>query len=79
MNVSFSSMLICIVEMNNMGVTGQFLPPKNDFEHARGPPRNSAFAFWTRQMTDRHISRKISIEHPSDGVASLAQLKGTET
>ena len=24
------------VEINNTGVTGQSLPPKNDFEHARG-------------------------------------------
>ena len=26
-----------IVEINNTGVIGQFLPPKNDLEHARGP------------------------------------------
>ena len=45
-----------------MGVTGQFLLPKNDFEHAHGP-RNSAYTFWTRQ-TYRHTSREISIEHP---------------
>ena len=31
------------VEISNKGVTGQFLPPKNDFEHARGL-RNSAYA-----------------------------------
>ena len=30
-----------VVEINNMGVTGQSLPPKNDFEHAHGL-RNSA-------------------------------------
>ena len=34
---------------HNTGVTGQFLPPKNDFEHARGP-RYPAYAFWTRQI-----------------------------
>ena len=46
MNVSFSSMIKLlkrVVEINNMGVTGQSLPPKNDFEHARGL-RNSAYA-----------------------------------
>ena len=32
-----------VVEINNTGVTGQSLPHKNDFEHARGP-RNSAYA-----------------------------------
>ena len=32
-----------VVEINNTGVTGQSLPPKNDFEHARGL-RNSAYA-----------------------------------
>ena len=31
------------VEINNTGVTGQSLPPKNNFEHARGL-RNSAYA-----------------------------------
>ena len=31
------------VEINNTGVTGPSLPPKNDFEHARGL-RNSAYA-----------------------------------
>ena len=61
-----------------MGVTGQSLPPKNDFEHARGL-RNSAYA--VNLTYDRHtyrhiyISREISIEHPSVGLASLAQLE----
>ena len=54
---------------------GQSLPPKNDFEHARGP-RNSAYA--VNLTYDRHthiyISCKISIEHPGMGLASLAQL-----
>ena len=27
---------LAVVEINNAGVTGQSLPPKNDFEHARG-------------------------------------------
>ena len=65
-----------------MGVTGQSLPPKNDFEHARGL-RNSAYAvnltsdrhtyIHTDIHTDIYISREISIEHPSVGLASLAQ------
>ena len=40
-------------------------------------PRNSAYAFWTTTDTHtyRHISREISIEHPSVGLASLAQLE----
>ena len=46
-------------------------------------PRISAYAFWT--TTDIHtyrptyiyISREISIEHPSVGLASLAQLIGS--
>ena len=33
---------------------------------------NSAYAFWP--TTDIYISRKISIEHPSVGLALLAQL-----
>ena len=50
------------------GVTGQSLPPKNDFEHARGL-RNSAYAVNLTYELDiptyRHyISREISIEHP---------------
>ena len=63
-----------VVEINNTGVTGQSLPPKNDFEHARGL-RNSAYAVNLTYETYRHIyiSRKISIEHPSVGLASLAQ------
>ena len=39
-------------------------------------PRNSAYAFWTTTDTHIYISREISIEHPSVGLASLAQLKG---
>ena len=59
--------------MNNTGVTGQSLPPKNDFEHARGL-RNSAYAVnLTYETYQQHISREISIEHPSVGLASLAQ------
>ena len=39
-------------------------------------PRISAYAFWTTTdiHTYQHISREISIEHPSVGLASLAQL-----
>ena len=36
-------LLLSVVEINNTGVTGQSLPPKNDFEHARGL-RNSSYA-----------------------------------
>ena len=36
-------LLLSVVEINNTGVTSQSLPPKNDFEHARGL-RNSAYA-----------------------------------
>ena len=63
--------------MNSTGVTGLTAPPK-DFEHARGL-RNSAYA--VNLTYDRHtdniiyISREISIEHPSVGLASLAQLE----
>ena len=52
------------------------LPPKNDFEHARGL-RNSAYAVNLTYETYRHtyyISCEISIEHPSVGLAALAQL-----
>ena len=42
------------VEINNSGVTGQSLPPKNDFEHARGL-RNSAYAVNLTYETYRHI------------------------
>ena len=44
-------------------------------------PRISAYAFWTTTdiHTDIHyISREISIEHPSVGFASLAQLSASE-
>ena len=70
-------LLYSVVEINNTGVTGQSLPPQNDFEHARGL-RNSAYAvnltYKTYRHTYIHISREISIEHPSVGLASLAQL-----
>ena len=49
--------------MNTMGVTGRILPPNTDFEHAR---------VW---FTWFHVTREISIEHPSVGLASLAQLE----
>ena len=42
-----------IVEINNTGVTGQSLPPKNDFEHALGL-RNSAYAVNLTYETYRH-------------------------
>ena len=37
------NLLLRVVEINNTGVTGHFLLPKNDFEHAHGP-RDSAYA-----------------------------------
>ena len=43
-----------LVEINNMGVTGQSLPPKNDFEHARGR-RYSAYPVNLTYETYRHI------------------------
>ena len=69
------------LEHSRNRVTGQSLPPKNDFEHARGL-RNSAYAVNLTYETYRHtyiyihiyISREISIEHPSVGLASLTQL-----
>ena len=69
-----------VVEINNTVVTGQSLPPKNDFEHAQGL-RISAYAVnltydrHTYRHTYRHIyiSREILIEHPRVGLASLAQ------
>ena len=53
-------LLYRVVEINNTGVTGQSLPPKNYFEHAHGT-RNSAYAVnltcdrHTDRPTDRHI------------------------
>ena len=51
---------------------------KKDFEHARVWSRNSAYAVNLTYETYRqhiyiYISREISIEHPSVGLASLAQ------
>ena len=72
---SFFFLLSRIVEINNSGVTGQILPPKNDFENARGP-RYSAYA--ANLTYDRntliYISREISIVHPSVGLALLTSL-----
>ena len=45
-------------EINNTGVTGQSLPPENDFEHARGL-RNSAYA--VNLTYDRHTYRHTYI------------------
>ena len=64
---------LAVVEINNVGVTGQSLPSKNDFEHARGL-RNSAYAVNLTYETYRQHTHEISIEHPSVGLASLAQL-----
>ena len=43
-----------VVKINNAGVTGQSLPPKNDFEHASGP-RNSAYAVNLTYKTYPHV------------------------
>ena len=48
-----------VVEINNTGVTGHSLQPKNDFEHARGL-RNSAYAVNLTYETYRHIYTKYS-------------------
>ena len=45
-----------------MGVTGQSLPPKNDFEHARGL-RNSAYAVNLTYETYRHTYIYTYIYH----------------
>ena len=42
-----------VVEINNTGVSGQSLPPKNDFEHARGL-RYSTYAVNLTYETYRH-------------------------
>ena len=49
-----------VVEINNTGIIGQSLPPKNDFEHARGL-RNSAYAVNLTYETYRHIYTYIYI------------------
>ena len=65
---------LAIVEMNNMGVTGRILPPNTDFEHARVWPTLFRLRFLDHDRhTHIYISREISIEHPSVGLASLAQ------
>ena len=45
---------VFLVEINNTGVAGQSLPPKNDFEHAHGL-HNSAYAVNLTYETYRHI------------------------
>ena len=60
--------------MNNTGVTGQILPPNTDFEHAHVWPTYFRLRFLDYDRhTYIHISREISIEHPSVRLASLAQ------
>ena len=49
----FIMIKLLLVEINNTGVTGQSLPPKNDFEHARGL-RNSAYAVNLTYETYQH-------------------------
>ena len=63
--------------MNNTGVTGLTAKKKTLSMRVFGP-RNSAYAVNLTYETYRHIyihiSREISIEQPSVGLASLAQL-----
>ena len=64
--------------MNNTGVTG--LTAKKKTLSMRVGVRNSAYAvnLTYNRHTDNiyiYISREISIEHPSVGLASLAQLE----
>ena len=47
-------LLYSVVEINSTGVSGQSLPPKTVFEHARGL-RNSAYAVNLTYETYRHI------------------------
>ena len=56
--------------MNNTGVIGLTAKKKT-----LSMARNSAYAVnLTYETYRQHISREISIEHPSAGLASLAQL-----
>ena len=61
--------------MNKTGVTGLTAKKKTLSMRVFGP-RNSAYAINLTYETYRQhiISREISIEHPSVGLASLAQL-----
>ena len=59
------------VKTNNTGVTGRLNCPKLTLSMHVFGPRNSAYAFW--DTTDIYISREISIEQPSVGLALLAQ------
>ena len=61
-------LLYRIVEINNTGVTGQFLPPKYDFEHVHGGPRNSAYA--VNLTYDRHTLIGRAKRAPHWGVQS---------
>ena len=60
--------------MNNTGVTGLTAKKKKTLSMRVFGPRNSAYAVNLTYATYRHISREISIEHPSVGLASLTQL-----
>ena len=57
-----------------MGVTGRILPPNTDFEHARVWPTYFRLCFLDHDRHTYRHTREISIEHPSVGLASLAQL-----
>ena len=76
MNVSLPSMLKLLQRIVDINNAGGFYRPILTLSMRAFGPRNSAYAFWTTTDTHtyRHISREISIEHPSVGLASLAQL-----
>ena len=77
MNVSLPSMLKLLQRIVDINNAGGFYRPILTLSMRAFGPRNSAYAFWTKTDTHtyRHISREISIEHPSVGLASLAQLE----
>ena len=64
--------------MNNTGVTGRILLPNTDFEHAHVWPTYFHLRFLDHDRYTYihyiHISREISIEHPSVGLASLVPI-----
>ena len=49
---------LLLYTLDNTGVIGQSLPPKNDFEHARGL-RNSAYAVNLTYETYQHIYQRV--------------------
>ena len=60
--------------MNNTGVTGLTAKKKTLSMRVFGPRNSAYFDIRDIPTTYIYISREISIEHPSVGLASLAQL-----